>query len=200
MSSSMKIAVILGSARDGRMGERVGSWVANALDTFDTVEFKLLDVADYDLPFMRDAIAPRYNPNRQVGENVQRWLNDIAWADAYIFITPEYNRALPAELKNAVDTIGHEGDRKPAGFVSYSATPTGGLAAQQMLRNIVNQIEIMPIQAFVVIPFVGEVLNEDGTLTEQTIASGHSPGSMLSGAVEQLLWYANALKVARESE
>lgn len=195
----MKIAVVLGSARDGRMGERVGNWVTDALDKLDNVEFKLLDIAEYDLPFMREAMPPRYNPNRQIGENVQRWLNDIAWADAYIFITPEYNRALPAELKNAIDTIGHEGDRKPAGFVSYSGTPTGGLAAQQMLRNVVNQIEIMPIQAFVTIPFVGEVLNEDGSLTEQTIASGHSPASMLNGAIEQLLWYSRALKVARES-
>lgn len=195
----MKIAVVLGSARDGRMGERVGNWVTNALDKLNNIEFKLLDIAEYDLPFMREAMPPRYNPNRQVDENVVRWLNDIAWADAYIFITPEYNRALPAELKNAIDTIGHEGDRKPAAFVSYSGTPTGGLAAQQMLRNVVNQIEITPIQAFVVIPFVGETLNEDGSLSEQTIASGHSPESMLHGALEQLLWYANALKVARES-
>lgn len=196
----MKIAVILGSARDGRMGERVGKWVLSTVEKLDNVEFKFMDISEYDLPFMREAISPRYNPNRQVEEKIAHWLEDLSWADAYLFITPEYNRSLPGELKNALDLIAHEGDRKPAGFVSYSGTPTGGLAAQQELRNAVNQLEMLPIPAFVAIPFVGEVFDEDGSLTEQVISNGHSPDSMLGSALEQLLWYGKALKVARESQ
>jgi len=195
----MKIAVILGSARNGRMGERVSKWVLGAVEKLDNTEFKLMDLAEYDLPFMREPLPPRYNPNREVSETIQKWLDDIAWADAYVFITPEYNRALPAELKNAIDTIGHEGDKKPAAIVSYSGTPTGGIVAQQQLRTAVNQIEMMPIQAFVVVPFVQEVFNEDGSLSEQTLASGHSPDSMLTGALEQLQWYADALTAARQN-
>jgi NAD(P)H-dependent FMN reductase len=195
----MKIAVILGSARNGRMGERVSKWVLNAVDQIDTIEFKFMDVGEYDLPFMREAISPRYNPNRQVDDEVQRWLDDISWADGYVFITPEYNRALPGEFKNALDSIAHEGDRKPAAFVSYAGTPTAGLAAQQELRNVVNMLEIIPIPAFVAIPFVQEVFSEDGSLTEQAVSSGHSPDSMLADALDQLQWYTNALSVARQS-
>ena len=196
----MKIAVILGSARDGRLGERVSRWVMDAVAELKETEVKLFDITDYNLPFMREAIPPRYNPQRDVSENVQRWLNDIAWADAYVFITPEYNRSFPAELKNAIDTIGHEGDKKPAGFVSYSATPTGGLAAQQGLRTVVNQIEMMPIQAFVTVPFAQEVFNEDGSFTDAALVSGHTPDSMLQGALEQLVWYGNVLKAGREAK
>ena len=195
----MKIAVILGSARDGRLGQRVGKWVLSATEKLDGVEATFMDLADYDLPFMRDAVSPRYSPERKVPEIVQKWLDDLADADGYIFITPEYNRAIPGELKNALDTIGHEADKKPAAFVSYSATPTGGLAAQQELRNIVNMLEMSPVPAFVAVPFAGEVFNEDGTITEATLATGHSPESMLQGELDQLVWYANALKVAREA-
>lgn len=196
----MKIAVILGSARDGRIGERVSKWVVAATDQLQDVDVSLLDLKEYDLPFMREAISPRYNPDRKVSENVQRWLDDLSHADGYIFITPEYNRTMPGELKNALDTIAHEGDRKPAAVVSYSGTPTGGLAAQQELRNAVNMLEMTPIPAFVAVPFAGEVFNEDGSLTETVLASGHSPNSLLTGALDQLLWYASALKVARQSQ
>jgi len=194
----MKIAIILGSTREGRVGARVGKWVLSAVEQIEGVEAKFMDLIDYDLPFMREAVSPRYNPQRQVPESVQKWLNDIADVDGYIFITPEYNRAMPAELKNAIDTIGHEGDKKPAAFVSYSGTPSGGLAAQQELRNAVNMLEMTPVPAFVVVPFAGEVLNEDGALTDAVKASGHSPDSMLSGELEQLVWYIDALKTARE--
>lgn len=196
----MKIAVILGSARDSRVGARVGKWVLNTVQELEGVEAKFIDLVEYDLPFMRESMPPRYNPDRQVNENTQRWLDDLAWADGYVFITPEYNRALPGELKNALDLIGHQGDKKPAAFVSYSGTPTGGLVAQQQLRNVVNQLEMLPVPAYVAVPFAQEVFNEDGTLTDAVRAGGHSPESMLAGELEQLLWYTNALKVARESE
>lgn len=193
----MKIAVVLGSTRDGRVGARVGKWVMNAVSDRDT-EVKSLDLAEYDLPFMREAISPRYNPNRTVAANTQRWLDDLAWADGYIFVTPEYNRSIPGELKNAIDLIAHEGDKKPAAIVSYSGTPTGGLAAQQDLRNALNQLDMLPVPSVVAVPFAQEVFNEDGTLSAATLASGHSPDSVLQDEVDQLLWYADALKTARE--
>jgi NAD(P)H-dependent FMN reductase len=196
----MKIAVILGSARDGRQGEKVSKWVVSSVQNLHSVELKVLDLKDYDLPFMREGIPPRYNPEREVSENVQQWLEDIAWADAYILVTPEYNRSVPAELKNALDTIGHEGDKKPAMIVSYSGTPTGGLAAQQEFRTILNHIEMIPVPAFVAIPLVQTVFNEDGTFTDAVKASGHSPDSMLKGALDDLLWYGRALKAARKPE
>src|SRR6266496_4644729 len=143
----MKLAIILGSARAGRLGERVAHWVVATAKEQASIDATLLDLHDFNLPFMREAHSPRYNSDRRPVGDVKRWLDTIAAADAYVFITPEYNRGYPGELKNALDTIGHEADKKPAAIISYSSGPTGGLAAQQALRPVVNALDMSPIPA-----------------------------------------------------
>jgi NAD(P)H-dependent FMN reductase len=194
----MKVAVILGSTREGRLGDRVAKWVMSvANEHHEDSNATLLDLLDYNLPFMREPGSPRYTPDRQVGDNVKRWLNDIAAADAYIFVTPEYNRSFPGELKNAIDTIAHEADKKPAAIVSYSATPTGGLAAQEALRQVINFIEMIPTPSVVAVPHAGDAFDEAGTPSEAFAANQFGPHSALQSALAELKWYSDALAAAR---
>jgi NAD(P)H-dependent FMN reductase len=96
----MKIGIILGSTRAERRGTRVVRYVAGKAGGVPEADFAVLDLADYDLPFFGEALAPLDNTGRQVPPNVRRWLDDVASADGYVFIVPEYNFEVPAPAKN----------------------------------------------------------------------------------------------------
>jgi NAD(P)H-dependent FMN reductase len=194
----MRIAIILGSTRVGRVGQRVARWVESTAREKIHEDIALLDLLDFELPFLREAGPPRYTPDRKPSPKVQPWLDAIAAADGYIIVTPEYNRSFPGELKNALDTIGHEADRKPAAIISYSGTPTGGLAAQEALRPVINFIEMIPTPAVLAIPNAQLQVNEDGTLSSEAVSGPRSLQGGLDALLQELIWYAVALKTARE--
>src|ERR1035438_10542452 len=98
----MKIQIILGSTRPGRVVERVGKWVAAAAQEVEGFEVEVVDLADYDLPFFDEPISPRYNPDRKLSPAVQRWIAKLSEADGYVFVTPEYNHSITGVLKNAI--------------------------------------------------------------------------------------------------
>jgi chromate reductase, NAD(P)H dehydrogenase (quinone) len=116
-----KIGVVLGSSRGHRLGERVIRWVLAGAKGVSEADFALFDLASYQLPFFDEAIAPWDNPDRHPVPNVARWLEDMASADGYLFVVPEYNLAVPAVVKNALDLLAHEADAKPASIISYAA-------------------------------------------------------------------------------
>jgi NAD(P)H-dependent FMN reductase len=90
----MKIGIVLGSSRAERLGERACPFVMACADRMPEAEFALFDLAAYKLPFFDEAIPPWNNPARQAEPNVQCWLDDMAWADGYLFVVPEYNTGL----------------------------------------------------------------------------------------------------------
>lgn len=126
----MKIGVVLGSSRgQRRLGERVIRWVLTTAKEVPEADFTLFDLASYQVPFFDEAFAPWDNPDRHPSPNVARWLEDMASADSYLFVVPEYNLAVPAVVKNALDLLAHEAEAKPASILSYSDTSYGGVVA-----------------------------------------------------------------------
>ena len=69
----------------------------------------------------------------------------IASLDAYIFVTPEYNHATSASLKNAIDFLYHEWNNKSAGFVGYGGA--GGVRAVENLRLVMGEIKVADVRA-----------------------------------------------------
>jgi NAD(P)H-dependent FMN reductase len=119
-----RILLILGSTREGRVGERVALWLLRQLDGQQAAAFELVDLRDYPLP-----IYERPSGERR-GATVQRWADKVAAADGYVVVTPEYNHGYPAALKSALDHASDEWNRKPVAFVSY-----GGHAAGYRVRK-----------------------------------------------------------------
>ena len=95
-------------------------------------------------PKTAEPISPRYNPAREIDVVAEKWLARLADSDAFIFVTPEYNHSIPGVLKNAIDYIGWELNRKPAAIVSHGAA--GGARAAMHLN------EILSVSNAVVIP------------------------------------------------
>ncbi len=130
----MKLGIIIGSTRQGRSTDRPAKWALAAAQQLDDVEVELLDLADYPLPFFDEAISPQYNPERKTTGVVKAWLDKLAEMDALIVVTPEYNRTLPAVVKNAFDYVAYELERKPIGIIAHGST--GGAQAVHTLRSV----------------------------------------------------------------
>jgi NAD(P)H-dependent FMN reductase len=114
------ISVIVGSTRQGRFSEKPAQWILGHLKKRDDVEARLLDLRDFPMPFFDQPVPPAM-PGRLPYENevVQKWTAEIAQADGFVFVTPEYNFGPSAVLKNAIDWVYPEWNRKAAAFVSY---------------------------------------------------------------------------------
>ena len=129
------ISVIVGSTREGRFSEKPAKWILDHLKKRDGVDARLLDLRDFPMPFFDQPATPA-TPGRPPYKNevVQRWTAAIAQSDGFVFVTPEYNYGPSAVLKNAIDWVYPEWNRKAACFVSYGSA-LGARSVQQLRAN-----------------------------------------------------------------
>lgn len=189
-----KIAVVIGSTREGRSTDRLAAWVAEEVKKYADVD--LVDLRDYPLPFFDEAVSPRYNTNRQPVPAVKKWLDKIAEYDGYVMVTPEYNRATSGVLKNALDFLDYQIEQKPVALVGHGTT--GGAQAVSNLRSALPGAGAVTIpQAIYFNHRVGEVVSEEGVLHEDVAANPYGPQTALASQAKQLVWFTEALKAAR---
>src|ERR1700722_8773107 len=187
------ISVIVGSTRQGRFSEKPAQWIFQQLQKRDGIEARLLDLRDFPMPFFDQALTPA-RPGRAPYENevVKRWTAEIAASDGFVFVTPEYNYGPSAVLKNAIDWIYPEWNRKAAAFVSYGSAM--GARGVQQLRLTAIELQLAPVRSSVYIP-VGTLWahfqggDVDAGLTELEAAA--------KTMIDDLLWWTAALKAAR---
>src|ERR1700689_3323573 len=125
------ISVIVGSTRHGRFSEKPAHWILQHLQERDGIEARLLDLRDFPMPFFDQPMPPAM-PGRPPYEHevVKNWTAQIAASDSFVFVTPEYNYGPSAVLKNAIDWVYREWNRKAAAFVSY-----GSAMGARSIRN-----------------------------------------------------------------
>ena len=191
----MKLAVILGTVREGRMTERLAKWVVASANKAKGVEAELVDLKDFPMPFFDEPASPRFNPNRQPSDTVQRWLAKVQSADAYVFVTPEYNHSIPGVLKNALDYVAWEMLRKPATIVAHGSV--GGARATMHLKEILSEARAVVIPYQVALAGLHDKINADGTLSDEQKTLPHGPQAILDNALNELKWYSDALAEAR---
>ena len=192
----MKIGIIIGSTREGRVTERVAQWVRQtAAAELPDAELTVLDLRDYALPFFDEAISPQYNPERKPTGVVKEWLDALAAQDAIIIVTPEYNRSIPAVLKNALDYVAYELARKPVAIVGQGSA--GGNQAISHLRGIIAGVLAVSVPAFVAVTHAGAAIDEKGNLSAEVAANPYGPAHALKRLLTDLAWYTGALTAAK---
>ncbi len=139
----LKIGIIVGSTRPGRKAGAVAKWVHDILKSRQDAEFAIVDIEDYKLPFLDEPVPPSMHQYTKTHTNT--WSEKIASLDAYIFVTPEYNHATSAALKNAIDFLFREWNNKAAGFVGYGGA--GGVRAVENLRLVMGEIKVADVRA-----------------------------------------------------
>ncbi len=156
----MKLMVINGSVRKGRMADKIVGWVSEILSKDSELELDIVDLAEVDLPFFDEEKLPT-NQHEYTNPNGAAWAKRVGEANAFIFVTPEYNHGPTAVQKNAVDWVNHEWRMKPAGFVSYGGAAAGTRAVQQLKLVLLN-VGVVPSQHNVHIPLWGGGVDENG--------------------------------------
>lgn len=187
-----QIAVVLGSTRDGRFGERVAAWVMGRVGRRDDAAFDLIDLRDYPLPFFDQpppARTGRDYPNDHsatLGRRLDR-------ADGFLILTPEYNHGYPAVLKNAMDHTFPEWNRKPVAFAGWGNV--GGARAIEQLRLVAVEFEMAPLRHAVhVLPDVMRASREPGVDLLEVFASHDD---RLTLVLDDLVWWTETLASAR---
>ena len=125
----LKIGIILGSVRQERNGAQVAQWTYDFATkrNDETVEYEIVDLAEYKLPFLGAAVAEA--KQEEANAAIKAWSEKIASFDGYVIIAPEYNHAVGGALKNALDYLNPEVNNKAAGFVGYGSL--GGTRASR---------------------------------------------------------------------
>jgi NAD(P)H-dependent FMN reductase len=191
----LKIKVILGSTREQRFGEQPAKWITEKAKT-KGLDVELLDLRDYPLPFFNEPMSPTAAMAKEGAYPYPvsaKWTGKIAEADGFIFVTPEYNHGYPAVMKNAFDYVAREWNKKPVAFVGYGTV--GGARAVEQWRPVTTEQQMVPIRTAVSIiaPWMLPK-NADG-MTDLS-SSDATADQML----DQLIWWADALKAARDKD
>jgi NAD(P)H-dependent FMN reductase len=188
----MKLQVIIGTTRPNRVTDRVAKWVANEAGQLPETEVELVDLADYPMPFLDEPMSPRFNQERKINPAVGKWVNKLAEADAYVFVTPEYNHSISGVLKNALEFV-----RKPATVVAHGTV--GGARATMHLKEILSESRaaIVPIQVALT-GRASENFDEESNLNESLKANPYGPETALKNMLADLKWYSDALEAARD--
>lgn len=192
-----KIVIIIGSNRQGRGTPKVANWVLKtARELQPRTEFELVDIAEYDLPFMTEPESPQGNKNRHPEGEVRRWLDTFASADGFIFVTPEYNHSIPGVLKNAIDQLDTQLMKKPVAIVSHGVM--GGARANEHLRLIINStLGGVPIPQSVTLkaaPATDDSVFDAAGNIQEPHTGAQKP---LESLLEAIVWYTDALRTAR---
>jgi NAD(P)H-dependent FMN reductase len=187
------ISVITGSTRANRFSEKPAAWILGHLQKQPDVDARLLDLRDFPMPFFDEPLPPGM-PGRAPYENpvVRKWTAAVAASDAFVFVTPEYNYGTSAVLKNAIDWVYPEWNRKAAAFVSYGSA--SGVRAVQQLRESAIELQMAPSRFSV-------------HLAASTLWKHFQGGDVAAGLAEadgaaatmiaDLLWWTEALRTAR---
>lgn len=157
----LKLKIIIGSTRPGRVGPTVAKWVEEVATRHAKFDVELLDLADFKLPLLDEAAHPAMQKYEH--QHTKDWSKAIGSADAYIFVTPEYDYFTPAALVNAIQVLSREWAYKAAGVVSYGGI-SGGLRSAQVLRGLLGNVNIHSLPQVVPVPRVSQFIGEDGVL------------------------------------
>ena len=138
----LRIAIIIGSTRPGRLGEAVGRWATDIARKRTDAEFELVDIAGFRLPLYDEPTTPSAAPHSH--DHTKLWSAKVASFDGFVFVTPEYNHSTCGALKNAIDYLEQEWANKAAGFIGYGYTM--GARAIEHLRLILAALQIATVR------------------------------------------------------
>ena len=152
------LQVLIASTRPGRVGEAFAQWFVPLAEKHGAFEVEVVDLAEVNLPLLDEPRHPRLG--RYEHEHTKRWSATVQRADAFVFVTPEYNYGYNAALKNAIDYLHHEWADKAVGFLSYGGVAAGTRAVQQ-LRQVLAGLRMTTAVEAVNVPFAAQFLDEN---------------------------------------
>jgi NAD(P)H-dependent FMN reductase len=182
----LRLAVLTTCGNDSRSGPLVAQWFVREAEQYGGYEVDVIDLAQAELPVL---ITRPPSPEAEL--RLASVTPRLAAADAFVIVTPEYNRAYPAVLKGAIDWHVAEWRAKPIGFVSYGGR-SGGLRAIEQLRLVFAELHAVTLRDSVNFIDVWDQFGPDGLPKDGPGCSGAAKVML-----DQLQWWATSLREAR---
>jgi NAD(P)H-dependent FMN reductase len=179
--AELKIGIILGSTRQGRVSPQVGEWVKGIADKRGDAQYEIVDIADFNLPFLGAGTGQE--------PGLQAWNDKLANLDGFVFIVQEYNHSITGALKNALDSARDAWYNKAAGFVSYGST--GGARAVEHLRGILGELLVADVRVHPTLSLFTDF--ENGSVFKPAELHLNNVNAML----DQVIAWSGALKTLR---
>ena len=188
--STPRLQVVIVSTRPARKGTTVAAWFEQQARRHGKFEVEIVDLAQVNLPLLDEPEHPRLRKYQH--EHTRAWSARVEKADAFVFVTPEYNFSTPPSLVNALDYLVVEWAYKPVGFVSYGGV-SAGLRSVQMTKLLVTALKMVPMVEAVSIPFFANLIDMD--------SGAFDPGPQQAKAatvmLDELLRWTDALRPLR---
>ena len=184
-----KLQVVVASTRKGRSGLAVAQWFIERANAHGRFDVELVDLKAVNLPMLDEPNHPRLRLYQHA--HTKAWSATVSRADAYAFVTPEYNFGPAPALINALDYLFVEWHHKAAGFVSYGGV-SGGSRSVQVTKQVVTTLKMVPITEAVTIPFFSKLM--DG----EVFKGGETHEKAATAMLDELLKWTEALKSLRQ--
>jgi NAD(P)H-dependent FMN reductase len=154
-----KLYVITVSTRPGRAGFPLSTWIFERAVSHGSFDVELVDLKEENLPMFDESRHPRLRQYEH--EHTKRWSAKIDAADAFVFVTPEYDHGTPPSLINALVYLVQEWAHKPVSFVSYGG-PAGGTRAVQMVKPMMTALKMVVLHESVMVPLFMHAIDDKG--------------------------------------
>ena len=188
--SNLKVLVVVGTTREGRSGRKVADWYLSEAKKADLgIDLELLDLADEKLELFNEPMSPM---RHQYSVRQVELAKKVGAADAFVFVTAEYNHSIPASLKNFIDYLNAEWHYKAAAYVGYGST--GAIRSIEHLIQVMTELKVTSVATGannIGINSIWEALDENG-VPKPGYAHGDIPGQLA-----ELAKVAGALKTLR---
>jgi len=182
------LKIITSTIRPGRKGPLVAQWISEVAKENPDLQVEILDLAEINLPLMNEANHPAMQKYEH--QHTKDWSKKIAEADAFVFVTAEYNYGYPAPLRNALEYLFKEWAYKAAGIVSYGGISGGSRAANSLKADLAT-LSVVPLAGAIHFPMFNNLIIDDKfTPNEDHVKAANA-------LLEQLSRWTNALKTMR---
>ena len=186
------LKIISSSVRPGRKGPIIANWIADLATKSGNFNVEVLDLGEVNLPLMNERNHPAVKKYEL--EHTKQWSAKIEEADAFIFVTAEYDFGYPSPLRNALEYLFHEWAYKAAGIVSYGGV-SAGTRASNALKNDLASLNMVTVQAQVNIPFFTQFINEQNQFVGNEISLKAADNQL-----KQLVKWTKGLKLIKEDK
>jgi NAD(P)H-dependent FMN reductase len=184
-NESLFLPVLLGTGREGRASDAAARFVMAEVGKTGA-QTALFDV--------RDLVTSATVGLGRLDPRGQPWQEAMQRADGLVIVTPEYNHGYPGELKIVLDSLYGEYAHKPVALCGVSMGPFGGVRVVEQLRQVVIELSMVPLRNAMYFSGIKQAFGADGQPADAALTARLKP------LLDELLWYAQALKAARESK
>src|SRR5205085_2527611 len=184
------IPVILGSTRRGRQSPKVARFITERMRRNEKIETEILDLLEYNFPIMEERLRFRDDPPLGLREFSEK----VARSDSLVIVTPEYNNGYPGVLKNALDYLLPEYQRKPIAIVTVSAGGFGGINCLAQLRLVTLGMGAFPIPAALPVSRVQDSFDEEGNPKDDAYEK------RAQAFIAEVLFFAEAIAVQKAKD